>query len=261
MVYTIFSKIFTTHTTEDVAYYMKQFLKVIGLEFLVLAFFIVNGAYVSTTSTNNPFLSYLGLVPFALMLYGYLLFSKKSRTILNLFSNHSVRETLLYLTPLLIILITLYIGNGGLNLGDYSNVILVLITHILIIVFIEEVIYRGFMISILKERGIMLAVTVSSLLFAITHSLQLLGGQDLLSTVIQISYAFSTGMVLALLIALGQPLIVTILFHGINNTFIVLAAKDGGDIFTFVIVAILVTYSIFLYKKLKSSQKHILIYS
>ncbi|WP_274310056.1 CPBP family intramembrane glutamic endopeptidase [Solibacillus daqui] len=240
---------------------MKQFLKVIGLEFLVLAFFIVNGAYVSITSTNDPFLSYLGLVPFALMLYGFLLFSKKSRTALNLFSTRSVKETLLYSMPLLIILIILYIGNGGLSLGDYSNVILVMITNILIIAFIEEVIYRGFMISVLRENGIILAVTVSSLLFAITHSLQLLGGQDLLSTIIQISYAFSTGMVLALLIALGQPLIVTILFHGINNTFIVLASKDGDDIFTFVILAILVTYSIFLYKKLKSSQQHNHIYS
>ncbi|MCH7323450.1 CPBP family intramembrane metalloprotease [Solibacillus sp. MA9] len=240
---------------------MKPFLKVIGLEFLVLAFFIVNGAYVSITSTNDPFLSYLGLVPFALLLYGYLLFSKKSRTALNLFSTRSVKETLLYSMPLLIILIILYLGNGGLSLGDYSNVILVMITHILIIAFIEEVIYRGFMISVLRGNGIILAVTVSSLLFAITHSLQLLGGQDLLSTIIQISYAFSTGMVLALLIALGQPLIVTILFHGINNTFIVLASKDGDDIFTFVILAILVTYSIFLYKKLKSSQQHNHIYS
>ena len=240
---------------------MKQFLKVIGLEFLVLAFFIINGAYVSITSTNNPFLSYLGLVPFALILYGYLLFSKKNRTALNLFSTRSVKETLLYSLPLVLILIILYIGNGGLSLGDYSNVILVIITHILIIAFIEEIIYRGFMISLLREKGIILAVTVSSLLFAITHSLQLLGGQDLLSTIIQIGYAFSTGMILALLITLGQPLIVTILFHGINNTFIVLAFKDGDDIFTFVILAILVTYSIFLYKKLKLSQKSNHIYS
>ncbi|HSH24654.1 MAG TPA: CPBP family intramembrane glutamic endopeptidase [Massilibacterium sp.] len=234
---------------------MKQLLKVIGLEFLVLAFFTINGAYALITSTNNPFLSYLGLVPFALMLYGYILFSKKSRTALNLFSTSSIQETLLYSIPLVIILIILYIGNGGLNLGNYTNVILVIITHVLIIAFIEEMIFRGFMISILREKGILLAVTVSSFLFAITHSLQLLGGQDLLSTVIQISYAFSTGVVLALLIALGQPLIVTILFHGINNTFIVLASKDGDDNFTFVILAILVIYSIFLYKKLKSSQE------
>ena len=234
---------------------MKQYFKVIGLEFLVLAFFIINGAYVSITSTNNPFLSYLVLVPFALMLYGYILFSKKTRTALNLFSTSSIKETLLYSIPLVTILIILYIGNGGLNLGDYPNVILVIITHVLIIAFIEEMVFRGFMISILREKGILLAVTVSSFLFAITHSLQLLGGQDLLSTVIQISYAFATGLVLAFLIALGQPLLVTILFHGINNTFIVLASKDGDGIFTFVILAILVTYSIVLFKNLKSSQK------
>lgn len=234
---------------------MKPYFKVIGLEFIVLAFFIFNGAYVSITSTNNPFLSYLVLVPFALMLYGYILFSKKTRTALNLFSTSSIKETLLYSFPLVTILIILYIGNGGLNLGDYPNVILVIITHLLIIAFIEEIVFRGFMISILREKGILLAVTVSSFLFAITHSLQLLGGQDLLSTVIQISYAFATGMVLAFLIALGQPLLVTILFHGINNTFIVLASKEGDVIFTFVILAILVTYSIVLFKKLKSSQK------
>ncbi|WP_107841778.1 CPBP family intramembrane glutamic endopeptidase [Metasolibacillus meyeri] len=236
---------------------MKQLLKVIGLELLVLVFFTMNGIYASVTSASNPFLSYLGLVPFALILYGYIVFSKKSRTALNLFSTSSVKETLLYSMPLIIVLVIIYIGNGGLNLGDYSNVVLVLITHVLIIAFIEEMIYRGLMISTLREKGIILAVTVSSLLFAITHSLQLLGGQDLLSTVIQAGYAFSTGMVLALLIALGQPLIVTILFHGINNSFIILASKDGNDNFTFIILAIFVIYAIFLYKKLKASQKHI----
>ena len=233
---------------------MKPFLKVIGLEFLIIAFFTINGAYASMNPTNNPFVSYLGLVPFALILYGYIVFSKKSRTTLNLFSTSSMKQTLLYTMPLVMVLIILYIGNGGLNLEDYLNVILVIITHVLIIAFIEEMFFRGFIISVLREKGILLAVTASSFLFAITHSLQLLGGQDLLSTVTQISYALSLGMVFALLIALGQPLIVTILFHGINNTFIVLASKDGDDTFTLVIIAILVTYSIFLYKKLESSK-------
>lgn len=109
------------------------------------------------------------------------------------------------------------------------------------------------MVSVLKPKGMLFAVLVSSLLFAITHSLQLLGGQDFFSTAIQISYAFFTGLVLALLIVLGQPLIVTILFHGINNTLIVLASEDGEDIFTLIIVAILVIYSIFLYKKYRAS--------
>lgn len=235
---------------------MKHFLKVLGLELLVLLFFIINGAYASLNSTNNPFLSYLGLVPFAVILYGYIIFSKKTRTALNLFSISSIKETLIYSLPLVIILIILTIGNGGIDLGDYSNVILVIITHIFIIAFIEEVIFRGFMISILKEKGIILAVTVSSFLFAVSHSLQLLGGQDMLSTVIQISYSFFIGMVLALIIALGQPLIVTILFHGFNNTLLILASKDGNDIFTIVILVILVVYSIFLLKKLKSSEKN-----
>lgn len=114
---------------------------------MILAFFIINGAFVSITSTNNPFFSYLGLVPFALMLYSYILFSKKPRIALNLFSTSSIKETLLYSIPLVIILLILYIGNGGLNLVDYPNVILVIITHVLIIAFIEEMIFRGFMIS------------------------------------------------------------------------------------------------------------------
>lgn len=235
---------------------MKQLLKVMGLELLILVFFIINGAYVSVTSTNNSFLLYLCLVPLAIILYGYIIFSKKTRIALNLFSISSIKETLIFSFPLVIILIILTIGNDGIDLGDYSNVILVIITHIFIIAFIEEVIFRGFMISILKEKGIILAVTVSSFLFAVSHSLQLLGGQDMLSIVIQISYAFFIGMVLALLIAMGQPLIVTILFHGFNNILIVLASKDGNDIFTIVILVILVVYSIFLLKKLKSSEKN-----
>ncbi|WP_249664384.1 type II CAAX prenyl endopeptidase Rce1 family protein, partial [Lysinibacillus sp. D4B1_S16] len=63
------------------------------------------------------------------------------------------------------------------------------------------------------------AVLIYSLLFGITHALQLLGGQSLEDTIIQIIYALLVGFVLSLLILDGQSIIITILFHGFNNFF------------------------------------------
>lgn len=117
---------------------MKLIMKVIGLEFLIVIFFIINGAYTSLNNIDHPLFSYLGIVPLAFILYGYLLFSKNARKELNLFSTSSTKETLLYSLPLVSILMILYLGNGGLNLSDVTNVILVFITHLFIIAFIED---------------------------------------------------------------------------------------------------------------------------
>ncbi|MDF1508603.1 CPBP family glutamic-type intramembrane protease [Robertmurraya sp. DFI.2.37] len=90
---------------------------------------------------------------------------------------------------------------------------------------------------------------ISSSLFAITHSLQLLGGQSLEDTLLQIIYAFVVGMVLSLLIINNQSIIMAIAFHGLNNSLQLMGQDQGSSIFSYVIIAILITYSIFLWMR------------
>ena len=98
-----------------------------------------------------------------------------------------------------------------------SDFIVMFIMQIFIVAFIEETVFRGIMLRMLLTKGTFTAVWVSSILFGITHALQLLGGQSLEDTIVQIIYALLVGLVLALLVLDGQSIIVTILFHGLNN--------------------------------------------
>lgn len=81
-----------------------------------------------------------------------------------------------------------------------SNVIVMFMLQLLIIAFIEETIFRGMMLRMLLTKGVATAVLVSSILFGVTHDLQLLGGQSLEDTILQIIYALLVGLVLSLLI-------------------------------------------------------------
>ncbi|WP_393959450.1 CPBP family intramembrane glutamic endopeptidase [Priestia megaterium] len=95
--------------------------------------------------------------------------------------------------------------------------ILILLTQTLIIAFVEEMVFRGFILNLLLSKSYKVAVLLSSLLFAFTHSLNMLSGQSVGNTIFQILFAFVIGLVLALLIVNGQSIVVTILFHGLNN--------------------------------------------
>ena len=225
---------------------MKLFLKILGLEFLIILFFTVNGAYVTFTNPSNVFLQYVGLVPLAVGVYFYLLKTKKWSAYFHKDKLIPLKSTLLS-SPLLLILALLLIGNNGIDTSSISRLLMIIGTQIIVVAFIEEFFFRGFMLEILKAKGFKLAVLVSSLLFAITHSLQLLGGQSLEATILQITYAFIIGIVLSLLIVNRQSIVVTIVFHGLNNSIIMLGQNNDSAFYNYIIIVLLFIYAVFLW--------------
>ncbi len=67
----------------------------------------------------------------------------------------------------------------------------------LMIGFYEELIFRGILLSKLAERGRKSALLVSSALFSLTHLLNMVGGADILDTIVQCVFAFGFGLVVA----------------------------------------------------------------
>ncbi|WP_233569830.1 CPBP family intramembrane glutamic endopeptidase [Falsibacillus albus] len=194
----------------------------------------------------------------ALGVYFYLLKTNKWGNYLSLDNLKPLKEMTLLCSPLLLILAILFIGNGGIDTSSISHLFLVLGTQILIVAFIEEIFYRGFMLNILISKGFRFAVLTSSVLFGLTHSLQLLGGQSLEQTILQIMYAFFTGLVLSLLIVNKQSILVTIIFHGLNNSFIMLKQTDGPPIYLYLIVGILIVYAAILWMKASKAENTVL---
>ena len=192
-------------------------------------------------------------MPLAVGVYFYLLKTKKWRAYFTKDKLIPLKSTVLLCSPLLLVLALLFIGNSGIDISSFNKLLMILGTQIMIVAFIEEIIFRGFMLNILISKGIRSAVLTSSLLFALTHSLQLLGGQSLETTISQITYAFFIGMVLSLLIVNQQSIIVAIVFHGLNNSLIMMGKDNDSSIYTYIIILLLIIYTVFLWiRALKS---------
>ena len=97
--------------------------------------------------------------------------------------------------------------------NTYGNprYLLLALVATLLVGFAEEGIFRGLMFQAILPRGVWKAVIITSLLFGLTHSVNLLHGQSVVVTAIQISYALAIGFVAAALVAtkgLIWPLVV-----------------------------------------------------
>ncbi|MEF3355272.1 CPBP family intramembrane metalloprotease [Paenibacillus sp. GYB006] len=236
-------------------------LSIIGLELLLMVFFTANGAFVSITSPESPLLQFIGVIPLALGILIYLLVGNKWKHYFFT-SPSSAKKTLLYSLPLILVLILIAYGNHhGLNTSSLPDLFIMLLIQILVIGLVEEMFFRGFMLRLLLSKGFRVAVFTTSFLFAITHSLQLIGGQSLIDTLFQIIYAFMVGLVLSLLVVHRQSIIIPILFHGLNNflQFMGNAMGNANEPATidYLIIGIMLVYSIYLWRGMAAKTKNI----
>ena len=85
----------------------------------------------------------------------------------------------------------------------------------LFIGFAEEVLTRGYVVRIMRSAGhreIVVAL-VSAGLFALLHSGNLLGGQPLIATLVQIVYTFFFGILMYLAMRVTRTLLAPVLLH------------------------------------------------
>ncbi|MCR5227939.1 MAG: CPBP family intramembrane metalloprotease [Eubacterium sp.] len=94
--------------------------------------------------------------------------------------------------------------------------------------FLEEIIFRGFLFKGMAKKNIKSAIIVSSLTFGIGHIVNLLNGQPLLETLLQIAFAMAVGFVLVTLFYKGKSLIPCIAFHSINNSLSAISNEEAS---------------------------------
>ena len=161
----------------------KLLWKVSGLEILVIFWFVVNGAYVSMTHPTTHYLQFLGIVPLAIGIAFYLTKTKKWPHFFSFQQNMSFKTRILFLSPLLLYLLIILIGNKGVHGSSIADLVLILLTQTLVIAFVEEMVFRGFILNLLLAKSYKVAVLLSSFLFAFTHSLNMLSGQSVANTI------------------------------------------------------------------------------
>lgn len=122
---------------------------------------------------------------------------------------------------------------------SYSGIYQIMaVMSMLLIGYIEEIIFRGFLFKgMLKRDGVRASIIVSAVTFGIGHIVNLLAGQANLQTVIQVIFAISWGFIFTMSFYKSGSLIPGIIVHSLVDAF----SKFGNLNYTVEIVYMIAT--------------------
>lgn len=130
----------------------------------------------------------------------------------------------LYFLPMLL----LATGNiwDGFSLSYSGAGLIVSIVSMLLVGYVEEMIFRGFLFrAVLKADGPVPAIIISAVTFGVGHIINLFTGQTSLETVAQIFFAIAWGFIFTLSFYKSGSLIPAIVAHGLIDAL----SKLGAD--------------------------------
>jgi membrane protease YdiL (CAAX protease family) len=118
--------------------------------------------------------------------------------------------------------------------GRPLQIVLLVLASGLLIGFVEELLYRGIAVRMLRGGGLRewSVAALSSLLFATSHTVNLLSGQALRTVGATVVYTFAFGVVMYLSMRVTRFIVVAMLLHGLTDPTTILASggvdKIGG---------------------------------
>lgn len=114
---------------------------------------------------------------------------------------------------------------AGVSIHYTLSVTLFYVGSMLLIGFLEELIFRGFLFKAMSKDNVRTAIIVSSVTFGIGHIVNLLNGNeaDILSNVSQVCYAIAIGFLFVILFHRGKSLWLAIITHSVFNALHVFA--------------------------------------
>lgn len=101
----------------------------------------------------------------------------------------------------------------------------------LLIGFLEEIIFRGFLFQMMAKDNVKSAIIVTSLTFGIGHIVNLLNGVDIISTLIQIYYSITIGYLFAIILIKENSLWPCIITHSLINALSIFYVENQITIF------------------------------
>lgn len=135
----------------------------------------------------------------------------------GLVSPQKPAKNYLYYVPLVILtLVNVWFGFKA-HFGVLET--LAYVASMLLVGFLEELIFRGLLFKAMSADNLKSAIIVSSLTFGIGHMVNLLNGSgaDLLENLCQVCYAVAIGFLYVTIFHRGGSLVPCILSHGVFN--------------------------------------------
>ena len=138
------------------------------------------------------------------------------------------------------------------NYSPAESVLYVL--SMLLVGFLEELIFRGFLFNAMRNDSLKAAVIVSSLTFGIGHIVNLVNGSgaELLPNLLQVCYAAAAGFLFVILFIRTGSLLLCILTHSVLNALsaFTVALNMWQDILFFAALCVIsIGYGLFVLKK------------
>lgn len=175
----------------------------------------------------------------------------------GLFSYYGLRKpcvrpkAMLFYLPLAVIASCNFWFGVTVNMSVLETVLSVF--SMLLVGFLEELIFRGFLFQAMRKDSEKAAVIVSSLTFGAGHLVNLFNGSgaELLPNLLQVCYAVAAGFLFVIIFCRTQSLLPCVFTHSVLNALSVFAVQQNiaQEIFTAVILCILpILYSVFLLK-------------
>ncbi|WP_394553651.1 type II CAAX prenyl endopeptidase Rce1 family protein [Agromyces sp. MMS24-JH15] len=149
------------------------------------------------------------------------------------------RGWLLAAIPAVVVLALVAISIGWVNTLEWQVVAGTLALVVLVGV-TEETLFRAMFTTLIARRwSSVVAVIVSSVLFAVAHAVNALGGQDLGATLVQVGFAFAFGAYAAAFLLVTGSVWPMIVFHAAFDAFQFLGARQTTTVVDAVTTAIL----------------------
>lgn len=163
-----------------------------------------------------------------ILLCAAILFTLYKRKKLDYYGFNSLKElnakNLLYYIPFIAVAsVNLW---TGIHINDTTLQIILITICMICVAFIEEVIFRAFLMKALKNKSSKLAIIVSGSLFGIIHLLNIFTGADLVSTLFQVSYAMAFGFMCAAFFYKTDNIIPCIICHAVGNALDIFLPTD-----------------------------------
>ena len=124
--------------------------------------------------------------------------------------------------------------------------------------FLEEVIFRGFLFKAMAKTNVKAAIIVSSLTFGMGHIINLLLGEPVLDTLLQLVYAAAIGFCFTAIFYKGGSIVPCIISHAVVNSLSIFAVEPPAliSVMTAVSITILsVGYGLWLLRTGRQSSK------
>jgi len=221
--------------------------------------------YITGTIVFNNIADLLNLTNFFTLLF-YLfisiillfwIFKNKLNSEFGLIKSPFNAKYFLYFIPLAILVSTNFWFGFKLEY-DFTET-LIFVISMLCVGFLEEIIFRGFLFNAMRKDNLKCAIIVGSLTFGFGHIINLFtGNADILSTILQICYATTTGFLFIIIFLKGKTLLPCIITHSLFNSlsvFSVSVSKTINITTAVVIIILTLSYSLFLIKALPKQEQ------